>query len=267
MQRSLVMAIIGFCSIIQKSSDLIMRFILIFILLLTCQKVLDAQITLERQVMSCFALETISPNATINSTAGETVVSTISNSAGFVTQGFHQPIADPGVQIQYVVYRNQCDDTYEVEITSISHCFDLDSIKIVWNNNPGDYYQKLLPAVSHLEITSPGGCYFNAVFDFLLLDAIVLPCDLIFYNYISPNGDGSNDRWYIEKIGYDLYAENHVSIVNRWGVLVWEASNYNNTDIYWDGRSQSGENLPDGTYYYKVEVAGIIKSGFVEIIR
>ena len=244
-----------------------MKLILTFILVLTFSKVMDAQLTLERQVISCFALETSSPTASICASAGETVVSTISNSTGFVTQGFHQPLANPGVQIQYTVYRNECDDTYEVDITSITGCADLDSIQLVWNNVQGVLYQKLLPVVSQLEIISPGGCYFNRSFDFLLEELVVLPCDLVFYNYISPNGDGSNDRWVIEKIGYDVYADNHVSIVNRWGAVVWEASNYNNTEIYWDGRSQSGENLPDGTYYYKVEVAGITKSGFVEIIR
>jgi len=244
-----------------------MKFILIIISFFILNKLSFAQLTLERQVMSCFANETESSAVIITATAGESMVSTFSNSLGFITQGFHQPLADRGIQIQYTIYKNECDNTYEVDLMSITGCANLDSVEIFWNNVQGSTYQKLLPTISQLAITSPDGCYYNVVFDFLMMDVIDLPCDLIFYNYISPNGDGVNDRWNIEKIAFDYYANNRVAILNRWGTVIWEASNYDNTNVYWDGRSQSGENLPDGTYFFKVEVQGTTKSGFVELSR
>lgn len=70
---------------------------------------------------------------------------------------------------------------------------------------------------------------------------ISLICDVIIPNVFSPNGDGYNDRFVIDGI---TYTSNTVRIFNRWGQLVYEASNYQNQ---WDG-----DDLPDGTYFYEV---------------
>ena len=73
-------------------------------------------------------------------------------------------------------------------------------------------------------------------------DAIVtVECDVVIPNVITPNGDGLNDKFAIEGI---TYSSNTVTIFNRWGQKVYEASNYKNQ---WDGGD-----LPDGTYYYEV---------------
>jgi gliding motility-associated-like protein len=71
---------------------------------------------------------------------------------------------------------------------------------------------------------------------------------------VSPNGDNINDFFYIR--GLECYPSNSVQIFNRWGVLVYETDNYNNSDKAFrgvsEGRvtvSQSSE-LPTGTYYY-----------------
>ncbi|WP_343706315.1 gliding motility-associated C-terminal domain-containing protein [Flavobacterium sp.] len=78
--------------------------------------------------------------------------------------------------------------------------------------------------------------------------------DLIIYNAVSPNGDGINDSFYIK--GIDKYPDNRVEIYNRWGVKVFDASSYNESDVmfkgYSDGRStvKRGEGLPAGTYFY-----------------
>ncbi|WP_366186111.1 gliding motility-associated C-terminal domain-containing protein [Flavobacterium ovatum] len=73
---------------------------------------------------------------------------------------------------------------------------------------------------------------------------------------VSPNGDGDNDVFYVR--GLECYPENTVQIYNRWGVLVFEREQYNNTDRAFKGISegrvtvsQSSE-LPTGTYYYIV---------------
>lgn len=70
---------------------------------------------------------------------------------------------------------------------------------------------------------------------------ISLICDVVVPNVFSPNGDGYNDRFVIDGI---TYTSNTVRIFNRWGQLVYEASNYQNQ---WDG-----DELPDGTYFYEV---------------
>ena len=64
----------------------------------------------------------------------------------------------------------------------------------------------------------------------------------------SPNGDNMNDTWTIE--GIENYPDNKVMVFNRWGNLVYDKEGYLND---WDGTWRS-DNLPDGTYFYLVEV-------------
>ena len=63
-------------------------------------------------------------------------------------------------------------------------------------------------------------------------------------NIITPNNDGINDALYFK--GLEYFPTNHIYIYNRWGQLLYEASNYQNN---WKGEGQ-----PDGTYYYILEV-------------
>lgn len=71
----------------------------------------------------------------------------------------------------------------------------------------------------------------------------------------SPNGDGANDYFVILNI--DQYPHNKITICNRWGNKVYEASPYANQ---WDGRSYFGlklgseSNLPVGVYFYVLDL-------------
>jgi gliding motility-associated-like protein len=69
------------------------------------------------------------------------------------------------------------------------------------------------------------------------------------YNAISPNGDGKNDVFYISEV--QEFPENNLQILNRWGQLVFEMKNYNNT---WNGKNKAGKDLEDGVYYYILEL-------------
>ncbi|MBA9073862.1 gliding motility-associated-like protein, partial [Flavobacterium gossypii] len=83
---------------------------------------------------------------------------------------------------------------------------------------------------------------------------VLAPCEIIVHNAISPNGDTLNEFFMIE--GLDCYPNNTVEIYNRWGVLVFDAQGYDNTNKVFRGISEGratvkkSEELPDGTYYY-----------------
>ena len=85
----------------------------------------------------------------------------------------------------------------------------------------------------------------------------------------SPNHDGVNDRFVIIK-PYGTVID--LSIFNRWGVVVYSNSNYNNE---WDGKGTNnflGQDLLDGGYYYSIKAKDIkgatqIFKGFVIIQR
>lgn len=80
---------------------------------------------------------------------------------------------------------------------------------------------------------------------------------IVIYNAVSPNGDGMNDYFLID--GITKYPKNKVLIFNRWGVKVFETTNYGSGGNVFDGHSEgrttinAGEGLPDGTYFYVLE--------------
>ncbi|CAD0001537.1 hypothetical protein FLACHUCJ7_00553 [Flavobacterium chungangense] len=89
-------------------------------------------------------------------------------------------------------------------------------------------------------------------------DCRVLACEsVLVHNAFSPNGDGINDFFKIDNIDLTTcYPTNTVEIYNRWGILVFETTNYNNTTNAFDGTSRGrttikqSEGLPTGTYFY-----------------
>jgi gliding motility-associated-like protein len=85
------------------------------------------------------------------------------------------------------------------------------------------------------------------------------------YDVITPNGDGLNDKWVINKI--DEYPNNQLIIYNRWGQVVYTVKPYRNT---WDGTTNTGKELPVGAYYYLIKLNNDkqeVWSGSVTIIR
>lgn len=99
------------------------------------------------------------------------------------------------------------------------------------------------------------------VFTFALVKSeLVLPCDIVVYNSVTPNGDGKNDFFLIDLSNSNGCAKNlAVQVFNRWGVKVYETKNYGVNGNVFDGFSSgrltlnSSEKLPFGTYYYILE--------------
>ncbi|MCF8215171.1 MAG: gliding motility-associated C-terminal domain-containing protein, partial [Chitinophagaceae bacterium] len=99
----------------------------------------------------------------------------------------------------------------------------------------------------------------------------VLPMvDIKISDVITPNNDGFNDKWIIlrpsnVKVG--------VTIFNRWGQVVYKTADYKN-DWYGTGTNGAlGNLLPQGTYYYLVELTGgvftnkDVRKGYLTIKR
>ncbi len=78
---------------------------------------------------------------------------------------------------------------------------------------------------------------------------------VIVYNAIAPGSTGDNKYMRIMNLP-DF--ENHVTIFNRWGDKVFDVQNYDNdlTGKRFEGVGLSGQALPSGTYFYKVEIKG-----------
>ena len=87
--------------------------------------------------------------------------------------------------------------------------------------------------------------------------------ELVVNNILTPNGDGKNDTWDMNKPA--LIAGCKVMIYNRWGKEVWSSALYNND---WGGTNMRGQELPEGVYYYQIDcVDGQNYQGSVTLIR
>jgi gliding motility-associated-like protein len=80
--------------------------------------------------------------------------------------------------------------------------------------------------------------------------------DIVVYNGISPNNDAQqlNEKLILQYI--DILSEtqnNQVTIYSRWGDAVWEGTNYNNDSVVFTGKNNNGNELPSGTYFYKIQ--------------
>ena len=103
---------------------------------------------------------------------------------------------------------------------------------------------------------------------FVLSDAVVLDVkfrDLHIPQGISPNGDGTNDTWFIT--GIDYYPNNTVQIYNRWELKVFEMEGYENDDpsknfegVANHGRT-AGKLLPETVYFYVIDLGATDKDG------
>lgn len=99
--------------------------------------------------------------------------------------------------------------------------------------------------------------------------------NLIVYNAISANGDGMNDFLKIE--GIANFPDNHIEIYNRYGVKVYDARGYNESDRVFRGNAEGktsfkqGAELQAGTYFYFLKYnngkKGKKKSGYLYITR
>ena len=85
-------------------------------------------------------------------------------------------------------------------------------------------------------------------------------------NVFTPNVDGQNDVFTVD--GTNLESVK-AEIFNRWGQKMYS---WNRVKGYWDGRTLSGAEAPDGTYFYIISAKGIdgeeyFKKGGFSLIR
>ena len=110
---------------------------------------------------------------------------------------------------------------------------------------PGNYNVMLV-------VTASDGCQ-----DTMMVSYVITPEDIIIPNVFTPNNDGQNDLFVIQNV---QFYGNELAIFNRWGMKVFEETNYRNT---W-----RATDIPEGTYYYTLRLNnGNDYHGHVTILR
>jgi gliding motility-associated-like protein len=139
----------------------------------------------------------------------------------------------------------------------------------------GDGSSSALPAPSH-NYVNPGQGYLVQLIasngacsskDTMTTDKFDLAHQLVIPNIFTPNGDNTNDCF---EIGVNnVYAGNllncgTIDIFNRWGLKVFSGS----LSKCWNGlKDNSGNALPDGTYYYIIDNKQQQNRGFITLAR
>jgi gliding motility-associated-like protein len=106
----------------------------------------------------------------------------------------------------------------------------------------------------------------------------VAGCDTVeIHNAFTPNGDGINEWFQIDNIEQECHLPNTVEIYNRWGVLVYETKNYDNSSKRFEGVSEGrttinkSAELPTGTYFYIIQwtdgTQTVNKDGYLYLTR
>jgi gliding motility-associated-like protein len=148
-------------------------------------------------------------------------------------------------------------------------CFDLsqNASSWIWYFGDGQTSTEANPIHDYsnfdtytVKLIVKNGCGIDTSIQILALEA-----KYDFYNAFSPNNDGKNDHWEIPVMDY--YPDNQVTIINRWGVVVWKTEDYNNISNRFIGENMDGEKLGDGTYFYILEYDRTEQRGWVFIER
>lgn len=81
-------------------------------------------------------------------------------------------------------------------------------------------------------------------------------------NVFSPNGDGHNDLFL--PLGAHESGCAELVIMSRWGQIVLHRTDAGKG---WDGTNESGDPVPDGTYYYMLTSRANETTGYVQLLR
>ncbi|MFI5151396.1 MAG: gliding motility-associated C-terminal domain-containing protein [Bacteroidia bacterium] len=207
-----------------------------------------------------------SPGMSLSFSIGEPVVPTVQTPALILTQGFQQPTKQIASTLQFSISKTDLscygsnDGTATATVTLGNPPYTYS-----WNTNPpattqtitglapGTYRCAMADAVGHLQ------------WDTVTIHIGNIFCNIHVYTGFSPNADNKNDTWIIDNI--EPYQPNTVSIYNRWGDRVWYTSNYNNSNNVWKGTDSKGTEVPDGTYFYVLQIGPSVQKGWVEVSR
>lgn len=97
---------------------------------------------------------------------------------------------------------------------------------------------------------------------------VKMPSNLTVPTIFSPNGDKINDLFFLQTTSL---TEIHMTIVDRWGHMIYQLDSQTG-NMAWDGRNQSGTEVPDGVYYYTLKAKGedgleYDKAGTITLVR
>jgi gliding motility-associated-like protein len=139
--------------------------------------------------------------------------------------------------------------TYSPDITSYQWTNPMQSLSCTTCPTP-TLQMKTAVNTFNIRVRNDGGCEAS---DEITIHAICNGANLFIPNTFSPNSDGKNEKFYLR--GSGLNTIKSLRIYNRWGEIVFTATNFeaNDASAGWDGMYK-GKALPPDVYVYTCEV-------------
>jgi gliding motility-associated-like protein len=192
---------------------------------------------------------------------------TVSDVAGCVDQASVDIVVNeiPIIGFSYILIPD-CEGV-EVEFTDSSfYADDYD-----WSFSNGENTDDIEPitlfdygseASVDLVLTNDYGCSTDSSFTIALNDFNSF-YDIHIPNVFTPNGDGQNDYFWVQVPG-NLAECLDLKVYNRWGQMIFKSFGGITS---WDGKNSDGDEMPDGTYMYTIEIEDFKYEGTVTIFR
>lgn len=131
------------------------------------------------------------------------------------------------------------NDNSSIDVTN--YYFTLSNDSLVYNTTGSEVFSIPGEYEICLNVSNNAGCV-DSTCQTIIIDENIT---VIVPNIFTPNNDGVNDTFVIQGI------ENaSLTVFNRWGKEVFNQSPYNNG---WDGYTNAGKKLAEGTYYYIIK--------------
>ncbi|QBZ97027.1 fibronectin type III domain-containing protein [Flavobacterium sangjuense] len=149
--------------------------------------------------------------------------------------------------------------SYILTASPVNGSFDPDTATYSWHNAAGAE----VGTTQSITVTATGVYTVTITVDGCSTVSLPFDVDSVFcliQKGISVNNDGLNDTF--DLTGYDV---KKLTIFNRLGMKVYSRNNYVDE---WGGKSDDGDELPDGTYYFIIDRNnGDTKTGWIYINR
>lgn len=184
-----------------------------------------------------------------------------SDTASILVVAEAKPTAD------YSMDQTPSCDGMLVDFTNLSQ----GAVSYAWDFNDGSYSIEIDP--SH---TFAYGSSYNVMLisytNGLCSDTAIYPVlsgqfedyfNLVPPSVVTPNGDGFNDLFRMD-VPDNLSECVSIQVFNRWGMLIFESDGQNGG---WNGRTTAGKQVPDGTYFYIIDINGMVKKGSLTLMR
>jgi gliding motility-associated-like protein len=209
------------------------------------------------------------PNATITgentgtlstNTIGEYVVQIMNNSNGCSSQGLLKVI-DGTLSAGFMMDNEFGYAPLPVTFTNTSaSTTGTSNIISVWNYGNGAVLTTTSAAETPVVVYNQPGTYTITIYatkgpcvdTAYKVVHIEVPSRLEIPNVFTPNGDGTNDLYFLRTASL---AWIHMTVYDRWGRVVYDLETEKG-NVAWDGKNRTGKDVPDGVYYYKLQATG-----------